>query len=319
MQPIDRNQAQKLELYEDALRGFLERVREDRTIVAVVRLGSLDEAQIWHMDEISLWVIEVDGVSRRLRSDGNNERIWRTFCEEGVNLNAEIIPRSRFKRMVEGSSRTAFTCNFFSKRELVYCADPSIESWFREATQIATKEQALELLVATTWLTHAHRYAGRLFEIKKDLQRTVSSLVWVAHSIASIEIIRRGEIYEDTILYKAMEYEPELFETIYSNVVGRKPTKKSLRTALSRVDAYLDEHGVEQLEPVLHFLRKQQRVVPLSEMCEHFAHTQLYPWHLESACEWLEQRAVIEKVAAPYAITKKSRVEVEEPAYFMDA
>ena len=315
----DQEPARKLEDFRDALAAFLERLSEDRTVLAAVLQGTLDESTIWRKDALSLWVIEMDGVTRRLKADGEDERVWRTLCENGVNLHVELIPRSRFKRMVEGSSRTAFTCNFFARREVVYCADPSIERWFREADSLATGDQEKELLVGTTGVIHARRWAGRVFEIKRDLQRTVEALMWAAHELAGVEIVRRGEVYEHRFITKAAEYEPDLFRTVYFDVVGRKPTRKALRAALDRIDVYLDERGVDQLKPLVAYLAKQKRVVPLSEIADHFAHTQLYPWHLEAACEWLEEQGELEKVSAPFRITKKSRVDVEEPAYYLHA
>ena len=63
---------------------------------------------------------------------------------------------------------------------------------------------------------------------------------------------------------------------------------------------------------------KGKRTVPLSQIADHFAHSQIYPGHIESACEWLEREGVVEKLAVPFRITKKSRTDVEEPAYFYD-
>ena len=64
--------------------------------------------------------------------------------------------------------------------------------------------------------------------------------------------------------------------------------------------------------------KKQNRVVPLSEMSDYFAFSQLFPWHLESACEWLERKGRLQKVSAPFKLTKRSQERVEEPAYFLD-
>ena len=66
----------------------------------------LTEETIWRKDAIGLWLIEKDGVTKRLRADGEDPRIFRTLVEEGVNLHVELIPRTRFKRMVEGSARS---------------------------------------------------------------------------------------------------------------------------------------------------------------------------------------------------------------------
>ena len=124
-----------------ALASFVQRLEEDCNILAAVRVGSFDEELMWRKEAIGLWIIEADGVSRRIKSDGNRERIFRTFVEDGINIHAEVIPRSRFKQMVEGSSRTAFSSNFFAKRELVYANDPSIEKWFDTANTVAQKDQ----------------------------------------------------------------------------------------------------------------------------------------------------------------------------------
>ena len=101
-------------------------------MLAVVLVGSLSAETIWQRESLGLWIIEADGVSRRLPSDGNDERIFRILVENGINIHAEVIPRSRFKKMVEGASRTAFSCNFFAERKIVYSKDPSIDKLVQE-------------------------------------------------------------------------------------------------------------------------------------------------------------------------------------------
>jgi hypothetical protein len=91
-----------------------------------------------------------------------------------------------------------------------------------------------------------------------------------------------------------------------------------LSRALDAIDGYLDKHYQVHLKPLLAFLKKQNRVVPLSEIGDQFAFSQLHPWHLESACEWLERKGLLEKVSAPFKLTKRSSEQVEEPAYFLD-
>src|SRR6185295_15058910 len=156
--------SKKVARFEKALQLFLERVRADPNLLAAVLVGSLTEETVWRRDSISLWLIEKDGVTKRLRADGEDPRIFRTLVEEGVNLHVELIPRARFKQMVEGSARTAFRFSFFARRKLVYCADPSLGKWFEDADTVARRDQERELCIATTWLIHTHRHAGRLLE-----------------------------------------------------------------------------------------------------------------------------------------------------------
>src|SRR5688572_5761666 len=94
--------AKKLDRFEVALAQFVDRIMEDRYVLAVVQVGSLRLETIWARHALSLWIIEADGVTRRIISDGTDERVFRILVENGINVHAEVIPRSRFKKMVEG-------------------------------------------------------------------------------------------------------------------------------------------------------------------------------------------------------------------------
>ena len=95
---------EKLTRFRAALDLFLERIEQDKNILAVVLVGSLDDETIWRKDKLYLWLIEVDGVTKRLKADGEDTDVYRWLCEEGINLHAHMIPRSRFRKMVEGLS-----------------------------------------------------------------------------------------------------------------------------------------------------------------------------------------------------------------------
>jgi hypothetical protein len=220
--------------------------------------------------------------------------------------------------MVEGASRTAFSCNFFAVRRIVYSKDPSIETWFNKANSIAIKDQERELLTFSTWTIHAHRHAVKRLEIKGDLELAAQETIGAAHSVAYTEIIRRGKVWEQDVIYRAMEGNPALFKTIYLDVLAKRKNRRVLRAALGAIEGYLDKHYKLHLKPLLDYLKKQNRVVPLSEVSDHFAFSQLHPWHLESACEWLERKGLLEKVSAPFKLTKRSQPRVEEPAYFLN-
>jgi uncharacterized protein len=313
------NDAKKLERFRAALAQFAERIMADRYVLAVVEVGSLRPETIWARHSLSLWIIEADGVTRRIQSDGTDERVFRILVENGVNIHAEVIPRSRFKKMVEGASRTAFSCNFFAERRIVASKDASIDGWFKKADRAATKDQERELLAFSTWTIHAVLHARKRLEIKGDLALASQETLGAAHSVAHTEIIRRGEVWEDDVIYRAIEGAPALFKMIYLDVLAKPKNRKVLSAALGAVDAYLDEHYESHLKPLLDYLKKQNRVVPLSEISDHFAFSQLHPGHLEAACEWLEHKGLLEKVSAPFKLTKRSLERVEEPAYFLDA
>lgn len=316
---VHESDAGKVERFELALNQLIERLREDRYILAAVLVGSLSEETIWRRESLQLWIIEADGVSRRLRSDGSDERIYRILVENNINIHAEVIPRSRFRQMVEGSLRTAFSCNFFATRRLVYSIDPSIDNWFAQASTVAVKDRERELLIFSTWTIHSVRHAQKLLEIRQDVELASLEVLNAAQSVACTEIVRSGEVWEQEAIYRAIELAPELFQVLYLNVLSRRKNVGVLAAALDAVNAYLHLHFKEHLKPLLDYLITQNRIVPLSEISDHFAWTQIYPWHLESACEWLEQNGFLEKLSTPFKLTSRSREQVEEPAYYLDA
>jgi uncharacterized protein len=310
--------SQKLARFEKALELFLQRVRADPNLLAAVLVGSLTEETVWRRDAISLWIIEKDGVTKRLRADGEDPRVLRTLVEEGINLHVELIPRARFKRMVEGSARTAFRFSFFARRKLVYCHDPSLGQWFETADTLARRDQERELCIATTWLIHAHRHASRLLEHQRDLDLVFETLIEAAHYVAAAEVIAAGEVCEGLLIHRGLELAPELMREVYLDLLAGARTAENLGRILSIIEGCLNKHADTRLLPVLRYLRKEQRLVPLSELADYFAHSQLYPWHLEAACEWLEKKQRIGKFSAPFSLTKMSRTEVEEPAYLWE-
>lgn len=315
----DKEAAAEVARFQAALSQFIERVAADRYVLAVVLVRSLAKETVWARESLGLWIIEADGVSRRLPSDGEDQRIFRILVENGINIHAEVISRARFKKMVEGMSRTAFSCSFFAHRELVYSKDASIESWFKEANAVAIKDQERELLAFSTWTMDEHRHARKRLDIKHDVELAAQGIISAAHSIAHTEIIRRGKICEQDIIYRAMEGDPELFQTIYLDVLAKRKNVKVLSAALDAIEGYLETHYRAHLKPLLGFLKKQSRVVPLSEISDHFAFSQIHPGHLEAACEWLERKGLLQKVSVPFKLTKRSLERVEEPAYFLEA
>lgn len=312
----DSDLVAKLARFQLALDQFLSRAAEDRYVLAIVLVGSLTGETIWMRESIGVWVVEADGVTRRLRSDGDDERIYRLFVENGINIHAEIIARSRFKQMVEGASRTAFSCNFFAKRQVVFSRDASIDNWFEQANSVATKDKERELLAFSTWTIYAARQARKLLMVKQDLLLAHQELLSAAHSLAYTEIIRVGLVCEEIPIHRAIALNPELFQTTYVELLSGKCNRKKLSNALTTVEEYLLQNYPAHLKPLLAFLKKEDRVVPLSEIGDHFAFSQIYPWHIEAACEWLEQRGVLQKFSMPFKLTKRSLETLEEPAYY---
>ena len=219
--------------------------------------------------------------------------------------------------MVEGSSRTAFSCNFLRRAEMVYTNDPSIDNWFEQANTVATKDQRTR--AADVLDLDDSRPPSRP-EASGDQARHrtgPTEYLSAAHSVAHTEIIRRGECVRAGCYLPRDRWKSRSVSSHLSRRVGQTQEPQGIDDCASRPSTSIwSEHHAAHLKPLLDYLKKENRVVPLSEISDHFAFSQVYPWHLESACEWLERKGRFEKLSAPFKLTKRSQEEVEEPAYF---
>ena len=137
--------------------------------------------------------------------------------------------------MVEGASRTAFSCNFFAVREVIYSQDASIEAWFKQANSVAVKDKERELLAFSTWTIYAARQARKLLVDQADLQLAFQELLNAAHSLGYTEIIRAGKVCEGIVIHQAIELNPELFQATYVDLLSRRKSRKALQSALDAI------------------------------------------------------------------------------------
>ena len=77
----DETDLEKIARFQSALDQLIERIAEDHYVLAIVLVGSLSKETIWRRASLGLWIIEADGVSRRLQSDGKDERVLRILVE----------------------------------------------------------------------------------------------------------------------------------------------------------------------------------------------------------------------------------------------
>lgn len=300
--------------FQAALDAFVERLRQDRHVLAAVLLGSLDEKTPWAREGLDLWIIESDGAGKREASDGEDPRRFRVLAENDINIHAEIIPRAQFKARLEGASRHAFGYSFFAKRILLYSHDASIPGWFEQAHRLAKRDQQHEALVHASHVIHGLHFARKVFIRKQDYALCAQEVIGLAWGLAALHVIDQGMIEEDLIIHRALRDRPELFAPLYHGMMI-SPEPAVIEQALDRIAQELALHGETWLQPLLNALSKEEHPLPLSRLADIFAHSRLYPWHLEQACEWLVRQGKLAKLAEPYRLTQKSRVAVEEPAY----
>lgn len=293
--------------YEKALTAIVEKLEQERAVLAAIVFGSLSYDEVWEKSDIDMWVIMEDGQKRHSV----------TLVENDINIHAQLVPRSTFKREIEGKLTGGWLDFSFAKSTLLFTKDDAIKAWYKDIDRVGTHDQTFQLMRNAAFSIPMLNKAEKYFHLKADYAYSFWWLMQVIRGLAAIEVILQNEAPAREVIHQALKFNPEFFSAVYTDLVHQPKTKKSMQHALDLVNGYLEDKAMDLFRPVLDYLTEAGEVRALSEINEYF-HKKIQGGGLEEALEWLVQKEIVEKMAIPIHLTEKSRIEVEEPAYYYD-
>src|SRR4029077_19205399 len=101
-----------------ALDALVAQIKEDRSILAVILCGSLSHDTVWAKSDIDLALVTID--DKNVKSSGL------ALNADGVNVHAFLMPRTEFRKLVEGSIHNSFMHSLMAKGRLLYSHDRTI-------------------------------------------------------------------------------------------------------------------------------------------------------------------------------------------------
>src|SRR5436309_9764755 len=145
-----------------ALDGLVEQVKGDRSVLAAILCGSLSHDTVWAKSDIDLVLVTID--------DKKVDRSDMSIYAKGVNVHAFLMPRTEFRKTVEGSIHNSFMHSFLAKGTLLYAHDPTIEDLCGRLMHIGERDTELQLLRAATTVLPAMYKARKWFITRADLE-----------------------------------------------------------------------------------------------------------------------------------------------------
>lgn len=295
------------ERYRCALDALVARVEQDRNVLAAILFGSMSYDQVWERSDIDLWLVMQDG-----------RRKYRDCCltENGVIIHAQLVPRSEFKRRLEGSHQGGWLDFTFARSTLLFTRDESIEAWYRDIDRIGARDRNIQLMRATINALAVLAKAEKFYHLKKDYRYSFLWIIYAVDRLAAVETLLHNEAPGREVVHQALVHNPDFFNAVYTDLIDRKKTAKNIGEALRQIDTYLEERASTLFKPLIEYLEEAGGMRTISEMDDHFAKADMNG--LDFACEWLAEKGIVEKMSSPMHLTEKSRVQVEEAAYFYD-
>jgi hypothetical protein len=289
-----------------ALDALIEQVREDRSILAAILCGSLAHDTVWAQSDIDLALVTVD--------DRKVERGHASLNAAGVNVHAFMVPRTEFRATVEGSLHHSFMHSLLAKGRLLYTHDPTIADLCARLQDLGERDQRIQLLSAVTdalpFIAKAHKW----FVTRGDLDYTALWLLYAATPLAQLEVMSAGLLADREVLPQALKINPAFFTIVYTNLLNTKKSVKVVKAALDAVDGYVAERAARVFAPVFDHLREAGEARSATEIDDYFKrHFGIHS--VTTACEYLAEQRLIDKVAITTRLTRRSNVDVQELAF----
>jgi uncharacterized protein len=290
-----------------ALDSLVEQIKHDRSILAAILCGSLSYDTVWDKSDIDLVLVTID--DKKVKEDGV------ALYADDVNVHAMLLPRSEFRRTVEGEVRNSFVHSLLAKGRLLYSHDPTVADLCEGLQQIGERDTQIMLLSAATGALPSIYKAHKWLRTRDDLNYTALWILYSAYSLARVEVINARLLADREVIPKAIELNPTFFNTIYTDLLNQTKTRERVQAALDAIDGYLAERATTLFAPLIDHLREVREVRSATEIENHFEKN-FGARGVTMACEYLSDLGLIGKAGIPVHLTKKSNVEVEELAFF---
>jgi len=282
-----------------ALNSFIKRVEKDPNLVAILLYGSLAYGTVWERSDIDVELIVRDGTEF-------SRRWFYVIEEDGIEINITAIGElSKFKNELQ-KLRNGYDHGIYGKGILVFSKDESLSELFQDAQKIgeddAPKSFAAKIGTLLSWMHKAEKQAVVL-DNPLYAQRF---LQLCAPVVAEMELVRHGENPNREAINRAQELNQSLMQEVYVKPSTMAMTKAEINHTLKVLDDYLMQHMDWWSRHILRFLSDGE-IKAVSHIWEHCG---------SAPVEYLAEKGVIMQATHPVRIFRKSKLTLDEKAYF---
>ncbi len=290
-----------------ALDTVIEQAKTDRTVLAALLCGSLSHDTVWEKSDIDLVFVTVDG--EKVDQDGVS------LNADGRNIHAMMMPRTEFRKAVEGVLRNSFVHSFLAKGKLLFTHDPTIADLCARLHHIGARDSELQLLRAACHALSPIYKAHKWLVTRRDLDYTALWILYAATPLAQAEVFSRRMLADREVLPQALTLNPKFFSLIYTDMLNAKKTPAKIEAALAAVDKYVEDLAPRAFAPILDYLREAGEPRSAGELEHHFSRN-FNIGGVTTACEYLADLGLIGKASTPVRLTKKSTAVLQELAFY---
>lgn len=297
---MDEKEQSELKIrYQQAIDQFIDKIKDDINVIAVILGGSVAYDVIWEKSDVDMTVVVRD---QKLSSDNLS------ITEDGITFNLYLVQRSTFKRGMEGSIGGSFLQSFMAKGEILYTTDESLYEFFEDIKQIGEDDRAISAFYITAEMLSNMHKVEKWMVARKDLMYAQYFFLKLAEQVAQMELCIRGIPNSRTAIQKAIDLNPEIMKIFYQEPMTHLMTEAEITNGLKKLDLYLEDKIDLFKKPVVEYLSDSE-IKTVSMIAKRLGSESHY---IIDVLDYLAEKGVIDKVTQLIKLTPKSRLSMEE-------
>ncbi len=290
--------------YGDAIDSFVDKIRSDPNVIAVIVYGSVSHGTLWEKSDIDMEVIVRDQ-----KLDHKSYGI----SEDNILINVNLTQRSDMKRWMEKSLTGSVGHSFGATSKVVYTTDESLYEYFEEYKKVGQADVEKALFQMINWLIGIMEKIEKWLVVKNDVTYARYYVLKAADVIAQIEVCSHYQVPTREAILQARELNSALIDKFYYKPMSGEMSDPEIRELLHEMDDYIMTH-IDAVLSVAEDFFGDGEIKTGTHISTHF-NSSLHMMH--PILDFLCDRGYLEKLSQTIRLTPKSKLAVEETALIM--
>lgn len=288
-----------------ALDSFVEKVKKDENVIGVLLAGSLYKEFINENSDINIILII---------ADKQHDRSSFICMENDLIFNIDIFERTQIIQNLSRQYGDMYRYSFLSNSKFIFCKDQQLENYLEEIKRVKKDSFEFATFSEFSHLLHYVNVIYKYLNIRQDLLYIQYNFVMISELLAKMEHSIRQQLLDKDAVVSARGVNEELMKTFNEEALIKAWDVTHCEQALNKLEEYFENNLSIIQKPIVNIFHKSGKMIlTLNEIAAYY---RVYEPFLYLGCDYLAKKQVLKTVSMPVSLLLKSKVKVEEIAYF---
>ncbi len=290
--------------YDEAIQSFVEKVRTDPNVIAVIVYGSVSHGTVWEKSDIDMMLVVRD-----------QKLVHKSYgiYEDNILINVDLGQRSDLRRWMDKSTTGSVGHSFSSTGKIVYTTDDSLYEYLEEHRQVGQADVDRALFMMANWLIGLMEKVEKWLVVKNDPTYARYYLLKASDVIAQMEVCSHHQIPTREAILQANSLNPELIKKYYYGPMSHEMSESEIYDLLKDMEGYIMTYYDRILSVATEYFGDGE-IKTGTQIYSHFKEGMHV---LHPILDFLCDRGDLEKLSQTIRLTPKSKPSVEEMAFVM--